>query len=196
MQISYLLNKPNKLYDFFFIILVDLISLAEFKSRSLRGGTFSRYTFINLTTHLSCCFWYRHGVAVRRVPLQQIAARLLLLSSFPPPPSIPVSDPALACADEPRVDTLTNGVRESERVNERVPLKMWELHLLCKREPLIDCWAHILSFTGWTLASAVSQGSCQGNVCPTRVPPLPPLFFPPHLPTLSSPWAQPCPLLL
>lgn len=44
--------------------------------------------------------------------------------------------------------------------------KPWELHLLCKCKPLIDCRARSLSFSGWTLPSAGSRGSCQGNVCP------------------------------
>lgn len=43
--------------------------------------------------------------------------------------------------------------------------KPWEPHLLCKCKPLIDCRACSLPFTGWTLPSAGSRGSCQGSVC-------------------------------
>lgn len=46
--------------------------------------------------------------------------------------------------------------------------KPWELHLLCKCKPLIDCWARSLSFSAWTLPSAGSQRPCQGNVYPAH----------------------------
>lgn len=63
----------------------------------------------------------------------------------------------------------------AEWVRSRVPCvcvcvwgrgKLWELHLLCKCRPLIDCRARSLSFSGWTLPSTGSRGSCQGSVWP------------------------------
>lgn len=81
------------------------------------------------------------------VPLQQIAVLFLSVSpslSVPLclPPLLP--DLALACADESRVDTLISGGCTRVRALE----KPWELHLLCKCKPLIDCRARSLSFSG------------------------------------------------
>ncbi len=128
------------------------------------AAVFSSGDFVTLCSLWLClCFWYSQWVSICRVPLQQIAGLLLSLSYslflFLPPH---LSDLASACADERWVDTLMSGVCARVWALE----KPWELHLLCKCKPLIDCRARSLSFTGWTLPSAGSWGSCQGNVCP------------------------------
>lgn len=114
MQKSYVLNRSNKQHHFFCrsCQLVRIVWRNGFEITSLAGRAFSHFWFCHRTTHSFWRFWYRHGVSVCRVPLQQIAAP-------PSPPTLPprLSDPALACADEPRVDTLTNGVHASERAS-------------------------------------------------------------------------------
>lgn len=160
MQKSYLLNKSNKQHQFLchFCKLPNCLRYWS-EASSHQCSVFSSMDFATLCAHhLSPCFWYRHWVSICKVPLQQIAGLTRLL-----PPCL--SDPALACADEPRVDTLMSGVCACACECRR---NCGELHLLCKCEPLIDCRARSLSFTGWTLPSAVSRGSCQGNVCPTH----------------------------
>lgn len=110
-------------------------------------------------THRCLCFRYSQQVSSCEVPLQQIAGlffTLLRVLSLPPL----LHDLVSACADERWVDTLVSDVCVWGLE------KPWELHLLCKCKPLIDCRARSLSFSGWTLPSAGSRGSCQGNVCP------------------------------